>query len=45
MVDDFLAADSLADYALFGPDGNKKKLRPPPGGFLATPVPLKKQGV
>jgi hypothetical protein len=45
MVDDFLAADSLVEYALFGPDVNKQKLRPPPGGFLATPVPLKKQGV
>jgi uncharacterized GH25 family protein len=44
-VDDFLSADSLVEYALFGPDGGKQKLNPNPGGFLATPVSLKKQGV
>jgi uncharacterized GH25 family protein len=43
-VDDFLSADSLVDYALFGPDGDRQKLSPNPGGFLATPVSLKKQG-
>lgn len=44
-VDDFISADSLADYTLFGPKGDKQKLSPNPGGFLATPVSLKKQGV
>ncbi len=44
-VDDFLSADGLADYALFGPDGGKQRLNPNPGGFLATAVSLKKQGV
>lgn len=44
-VDDFLTADSLADYTLFGPDGVEQALSPNPGGFLATAVSLKKQGV
>lgn len=43
-VDDFLSAESLVDYALFDPDGKKQKLSPNPGGYLATPVSLKKQG-
>lgn len=43
-VDDFLSQEILDDFSLIGPSGNKVKLNPNPGGFLATSISLKTPG-
>jgi len=43
-VDDFLSQDRLEEFSLITPDGGEEKLKPNPGGFLATRISLKKGG-
>ena len=43
-VDDFLDQESLDDFSLIRPNGDKEKLNPNPGGFLATSVSFKEPG-
>jgi uncharacterized GH25 family protein len=43
-VQDFLEADKLAAFKLVAASGDESALTPGPGGFLATPVILKKEG-
>ena len=43
-VDDFLSQETLDDFSLIRPNGNKDKLIPNPGGFLATSVSFKGPG-
>lgn len=43
-VDDFLSQESLNDFFLISANGDKKKLNPNPGGFLATSVSFKGSG-
>ena len=43
-VDDFLSQDSLDDFSFIRPNGNKDKLEPNPGGFLATKLSFKEGG-
>ena len=43
-VDDFLSQESLDDFSLIRPNGDKEKLNPNPGGFLATSVSFKGPG-
>ncbi|PIE74640.1 MAG: hypothetical protein CSA18_04095 [Deltaproteobacteria bacterium] len=44
-VDGFLKFKNLVKFNLINPDGKKEKLIPNPGGFLATDLSLKSQGV
>ena len=43
-VDDFLTQEILDDFSLIRPNGDKEKLNPNTGGFLATNVAFKEQG-
>jgi len=43
-VDDFLSPENLDDFSLIRPNGDKEKLSPNPGGFLATGVSFKGPG-
>lgn len=43
-VHDFLDKAKLAEYKLIKPDGKIRDLEPGEGGFLATPLILKKEG-
>jgi uncharacterized GH25 family protein len=44
-VDNFLAQDHLDEFFLVTSDGNKEKLNPNNGGFLATEVNFKHEGI
>lgn len=43
-VHDFLDKDKLTEFKLVKPDGQTQELEPGDGGFLATPLILKKEG-
>lgn len=43
-VHDFLDPEKLSEFRMLGPDSQSKNLVPGKGGFLATPVNLKKVG-
>lgn len=43
-VHDFLDSKKLTEFRLIKPDGKSRDLEPGKGGFLATPLILKKQG-
>ena len=43
-VADFLSAERLEEFSLIVPNGEKEKLNPNPGGFLATELNLSRSG-
>jgi uncharacterized GH25 family protein len=43
-VQDFMDREKLVEFRLIKPDGSTQQLEPGQGGFLATPLILKKQG-
>ena len=43
-IDEFLSGDKLREYALIEPDGTRRKLKPNPGGFLASRLDFRRKG-
>lgn len=43
-VQDFLDKKKLVEFKLIGPEGKSRELEPGEGGFLATPLIMKKEG-
>jgi len=44
-VSDFLSIDDLQEFSLIYPDGERKKITPNSGGFLATQINFKQPGL
>ncbi len=44
-VDDFLSVEDLQEFSLIYPDGERRKITPKSGGFLATQINFKQPGL